>query len=192
MQLTRLERWILSNQFKILERLIPDEADYYRKSREAIDRGYAREYDRLIQNIYPEKDCLSEDECREVFDILVMFCDLKEAHDALENGGNIEGWYVEFSGFDGNNEVTRLSYCEYLCDDSRNNRFQRLHRGDDFNSHMPTLDNYRRMLEAWRPIAQRALGRRLLTKDEVIAITSARPHPDSEIGEAMREPGRRH
>ncbi len=32
MQLTRVERWILSNQYKILEHVNPEKAEYYKES----------------------------------------------------------------------------------------------------------------------------------------------------------------
>ena len=128
---------------------------------------------------------------REVFDILTMFCDLQDAHDALEGGGGIERWYVEFSGFDGNNETAWLIACESLVDDQAHPRFGALPRGDNFNSHCPVLDSYRRMLEVWKPMTS-AAGGRPLTKEQIIAIVSARPHPQSPLGEAMRDPGMKH
>jgi uncharacterized protein len=189
MELTRVERWMLANQFRILEILVPDERDYYRRGREALQEGYEREYAQLAQHIYPEKDCMSADACREVFDILLMFADLKDAQaDGIIAQTDLDPLYMRFWGFDGNSESNQLGYCRYLVEDRQNTRFHRLDRGDDFNSHMPALDGYRRMLAVWR---QRRPGDRL-TKEDIIAIASARPDPTSEVARAMRDPGPRH
>jgi uncharacterized protein len=123
--------------------------EYFKDCREAVDNGYALKYENLAQAVLPEEHCLSTDQCRELLDILVMFGELKGGYEALENETDIEKWSVEFSGFDGNNESTRLGYCRFLCD-RRHRRFENLNRGDDFNSHMPTMDGYRRMLEVWK------------------------------------------
>jgi len=55
MNLSRVERWILSNQFKILERLNPGEADYYRRASEALEWGFTREYRQLAQHVSERK-----------------------------------------------------------------------------------------------------------------------------------------
>jgi len=186
MQLSRLERILLSNQHKILEHLDAENADYHRRCQEVLSDGYEAEYRRLYENVYPDEHCLSADDCREVRDIMLMYCDLQEAHRAL-GGAGIEDWYVQFPGFDANNEATRLGYCQFLCKDERNTRFHRLPKGpDEYNSHMPLLDNYRRMLDAWRPITQARHGGQL-TEDDLKAILSAGPDPTSEIGKALRE-----
>lgn len=188
MKLTRVERWILSNQYRILEQLHPQEGDWYSRSREALEQGYEREYDRIAQFVYADKDCMPVEQGVEVFEILLMFCELLDAYQTLDDT-SIDPGYIRFRGFDGNNEAAHLAYCRYLCEDERNTRFRRLERGDDYNSHMPLLDNYRRMLADWR---ERGGGRRQLTKDDVIAIISQAPHPDSEVGKAMRDEGPRH
>jgi len=120
-----------------------------------------------------------------------MFCDLKEAFEELGRPSEIDSWYVNFAGFDGNTESTEMAYCQYLINAPGNSRLRYLERGDNFNSHMAVLDGYRRMLAVWRPIHERALGKRF-TRADIVAIISERPHQDSEIGEAMRTKGPRH
>ena len=56
---------------------------------------------------------------------------------------------------------------------------------------MPTLDAYRRMLAVWRRVSEGRMGG-LLTKQQIVAIVSARPDPGSPMGQAMRERGTRH
>ena len=134
MKLTRVERWILSNQFKILEKVDPEAAEYYAEMRDAVDSGYSLEYppDYMLR----DEHTLSDDDCREVLDILSMFRDLRYGYDELKDKSGLEEWLIEFSGFDGNNEATRLGYCQYICTPKRE-RFQELHKGDNYNSTCP-------------------------------------------------------
>lgn len=162
MKLTRTERWILSNQYHILEALQPDEAEDFAAVREALERGYEIHYGEYSQHIYDENDTLSENECHEVIDILVMHEALKDAYEKLDDTSGIEEWRVKFSGFDGNNETTRLGYTRYFV--GMGDRFT----GYDINSHCPMLDRYRKMLNAWNQSEKRYE----LTKEDVVRITS--------------------
>ena len=188
MKLTRVERWRVSNQFKILEEVDPESAEYYAEMREAIDSGYLLEYP--PDYVLRDEQTLSDDDCCEVLDILSMFRDLRYGYDELKDRSGLEEWLIELSGFDGNNEATRLGYCQYICN-PKHERFQELHKGDNYNSHMPTLDAYRRMLAVWRRVSEGRMGR-LLTKQQIVEIVSARPDPGSPMGQAMRERGTRH
>jgi hypothetical protein len=42
------------------------------------------------------------------------------------------------------------------------------------------------MLEVWRPFSKKQMGK-LLTREQLAAIISARPDPESPIGEAIKE-----
>jgi len=165
MRLNRTERWILANQHRILEKLYPDEADSLSEMREALEKGYELHY----PPDYIYKDIVTEDECREVLDILEMFSVLKRDYEALskEDRDGIDEWRVKFAGFDGNYETKQMAYARYFCglDDGR---YQELDRGDDFNSHMPTLDRYRAMVGEWKGSANKYE----LTKEDIIRITS--------------------
>lgn len=180
MKLSRVERWILSNQYKILEKLYPDEADYCAEVREVIDSGYELEYAWAIDYIYPDEQCLSTDQCREVLQILSMYRDLKRAYEALDDKSGINAYWIEFPGFDGNEESHLLGYCRHVCRKG-SGKYEELNRGrDDFNSHAALLGGYRRMLRLWEPLS-RSGG--LLNKSEIIAIINEMPHPESPIGQ---------
>jgi hypothetical protein len=56
MKLTRTERWILVNQYRILEALYPDEAKWFAENREALSSGYELHYRGMIDFIYDEED----------------------------------------------------------------------------------------------------------------------------------------
>lgn len=171
MKLTRIERWILSSQYRLLQAIYPDEADYFGQCREILERGYELHYDWITEYIYDGNHVMSSEECKEVIDILDMFSTLNRAYEALDDKSGIEEWTVKFSGFDGNNETKQLAYGRFFCS-SDGGRFQDLDRPKDFNSHSPVLAGYRRMLGEWR----RSADKYHLDRDDVIRISSARIH----------------
>ena len=60
MKLNKKERLNLVNQFLILEKLYPNEADYYAEHRQALQEGYELHYKWIYENMW---DGLSEEEC---------------------------------------------------------------------------------------------------------------------------------
>lgn len=167
MKLSRTERWILSNQLRILAALHPKEKSDYSQPIEALECGYELEYEALCQHIYKEKDCLNEEQCREVLDILGMWDALRYSYGRLEDKSGIELSRVQFPGFDGNNEPTYLGYTQHL---RATRRYEHLHRGDNFNSHAPLLPWYRLMLEVWRAGGEK----RELSKEEIVRLLAVK------------------
>ncbi len=167
MQLTKIERWILSNQYHILDRSYPETEDFFREAQQAIEHGYEHEYGRLTQHIYDGQDVMTVVECHEVIDILDMFSALQRAYDALDDKAGIETHSVHFLGFDGNNEGKQMAYARYFCE-SDGRKFADLDHHDDFNSHMPTLGRYRAMLAVWKETLKHELP-----KEDIIRVVSA-------------------
>jgi uncharacterized protein YfbU (UPF0304 family) len=167
MKLTRAERWILSNQCRILEVLYPEEAEDFQKAREVIEAGYELNYDWITQHISPDNRMLSDEECREIIDILAMFSALKDSYQNLVDPSGIEEHAVMFSGFDGHSEITQRDYVLFLVD--REHKFLSLDRGYDFTSDRPRLHAYRRMLAAWRKFDESYD----LAKDDMLCIIAA-------------------
>ncbi len=176
MQLTRVERWILSSQYRILEALYPKEAEDIAYARKALEEGYELEYDGLPVeasiSIYPDGECLSSEGCREVLDILDMFRVLKRSYEALEDKSGVEVGEVAFSGFSANEEGPQWGYTRYFCDKS-GGRYPELERGDDFNSHLPLLAEYRRMLREWH----NSEDKHELSKEDIARIVAAMIDP---------------
>lgn len=165
MELTRTERWILYNQYRIIELLTDDEHEENR-AREAqtvLKDGYTTLY-RTYCPAYD--DGVSEDLCREVFDILNLFRIMK-----FSNTG-VDPKRLRFPGFDGNDETELkcLSFAKFFCDELEEKRYPEIERPDDFNSHMPMLDAYRAMLAEWRRMRSPGLN---LTKEQVERILEA-------------------
>lgn len=168
MKLSPAERWILSNQFLILEKLDPDNAEDYATMREAIERGYEWDYDTYSPHIYKGTDVTTAEESAEVVEILAMFDSLKQSYNALSDRSAIDEGRIQFHGFDGNTEGKQMAYSRYFC--SRGGgAFTDLERGDNFNSHFPTLDRYRRMLAEWK----KSPDQLKLSKSDIDRIISA-------------------
>ena len=170
MKLTRVERLILANQLAILERLSddPHEKAHYAYLRAGLQHGFVYAYDEAVQMI--DKDELTEDRCKFVIDVLDMHRALKSGYDALQDKSGIEEHLIEFPGFDGNYEAAYLGFCRYFINKPNAKRFNDLKKGDDYNSHMPTLDRYAAMLDEWNKSADR----HRLTRTEIQRIVSAK------------------
>lgn len=143
----KLERLKLINQYLILEALYPDEAEYYSRHREALEKGFTLHYDWMTENLYDE---LSEEECRFVLDVLNMYRAITFSNNDLPEDEKLDDTEIRFPGFDGNNEGLQLSYTVYFI--VRLGRYDELRReGEytDFNSHAPMMDLYQRMLATW-------------------------------------------
>ncbi|KVE87493.1 YfbU family protein [Burkholderia vietnamiensis] len=74
---------------------------------------------------------------------------------------------AKFEGFDGNNETEYMSIARFLVE--KLNRFTNF-KGRAFNSHMPCVDRYQKMLQVFAPIRDRLDGTRPLSADEIIQI----------------------
>ncbi len=166
MKLTRVERWMLSNQFRILAALYPKERDWYDEKREAIESGYELHYN--PEHIFSDEEVTTEEECREVIDILAMFDGLRLSYKKLADKSGVEKSGIRFGGFDGNNETKQMGYARYFCSLGEG-RFKEVVKGVDFNSHAPTLWHYRPMLREFK-----AIGKAMdLTKDEILRVVNA-------------------
>lgn len=170
MQLDKKERLALVNQFLILEKLYPEEADYYAKHRQAIAEGYELHYDWIYENLW---DGLSKEECKLVLDILDMYRALHFASTKSQCEEFKSHYWLKFKGFDGNNESSHMAYCRYFIVDL--GRFDELRYDQEFpdlNSHMPSVHKYSAMLEIWKS-QDKPFD---LSDEQALAILEARSH----------------
>lgn len=124
------------------------------------------------------------DTVREVCDILDMWSFLESGYEALDVAGKAQvekdaapfGKKVKFPGFDGNNETDYMSVAAFLVE--KLDRFTALKGRARQNSHMPTLDGYRRMLKVFEPMRATIAGREL-SAGEIAKVLNARRHPDA-------------
>lgn len=169
--LSRFDRLMLRNQYLILEKLYPEEAEHYAEIREAIENGYEQHYSSCIEGVLDGDDVMTVEECRMVLDTLTVF---EQIQDAVRRGVTIpdgQEWASTFWGFDGNNESKFLGYSEYYCR-ANGGRFKHLNI-KNFNSHMPTLNAYARMRAAWEESANKLH----LTQADVERILAAATYP---------------
>lgn len=170
MNLTQTERLLLANQFRILAKLDSDDADYYAKMIQILERGYTREYPSLVDGFSKE---LSAGISDEVVDVLEMHRALNDAYTALEDKSGIIAEKVAFGGFDGNTEGEHLGYALFLI--RQEGHWQEFKNAgvdpssrDDLNSHCSMLWRYRPMLQRWK-----ASGDPLhLSREDIIRIVA--------------------
>ena len=117
---------------------------------------------------------------RFVVDVLDMWAFVERAYEKLskKDKGRVEkeadpfGKYVQFAGFDGNNESSFIGIARFLID--KMNRFSQF-KGRDLNSHAPTLATYRRMLSVFEPMRVSLVGTEL-DANQLIRILKAKMH----------------
>lgn len=140
LHLTKTERVILANQYRLLEALVPDEADYFAQRREIVERGYAIHYSEIDGWFYEE---MEPEASREILDILNMFRFISNAADRKLSVSA----KLRFEGFDGNEESSELGYVTFLVETLK--RFTEINP-NQLDSHSPKLRRYRAMLAEWR------------------------------------------
>jgi uncharacterized protein YfbU (UPF0304 family) len=167
MRLTRTERVILGNQYRILELLDPQEAAHYRRAQEALRGGFETEYESVFERV-ATKESLSKDDCKYVIDTLRMFVALGDAYAALDDKTGINQDRLRFEGFDGHREGLQVRFAKYLAHEGP--RFAEVQEGTDgADSHRCLFMLYCRMVDEWRKSA----NPNLLTRADVVRITSA-------------------
>jgi uncharacterized protein YfbU (UPF0304 family) len=145
-KITRIERKILANQYTILEKVDPSNADDYKECREILECGYEADYSDILQTVYDDPDTMSVKDCDYVGDVLQMYDMMQTAY---KNGQtqNVDSTMLAFPGFDGNNEGKFMSYARFMRDHGKW-KFLDL-SSTDFNSHFPTHGRYAQMLQEW-------------------------------------------
>lgn len=164
MELSKKERLAFIYQLRMLEALYPDEAAEFSNHRTALENGYALHYDWMAEQLSEE---MSEEECREVLDILDMYRAITFSIDSLDKEDVLHKHHLaRFPGFDGNNEGRQMSYARYYIVDL--DRYSEL-KGSEyprFNSHMRMLNTYQTMLGRWKSLDNKFE----LSRDQVASI----------------------
>lgn len=143
MKLEIKDRLILSNQFKILEQLYPEEKEYFSQNRKAIEEGYELHYAWMTQGF---NDPLPVDECIYVLNVLQMFEEIYKSFKLIGKSDKIAEKRVIFPGFDGNGEAAYMTYTSYIVDDLQRFDTIRKIKNGYYNSHTPMVGKYKDML----------------------------------------------
>lgn len=164
-KLSRKDRLILINQYKILEKLEPEGASEYQQLITILANGYEYHYPEVLGGVYP--DTLSEGECREVSDILIFFTALQDSYKNLDDKEGIDEYRIQFRGFDGNEESSQTGYLKYLVEIDK--KFEHVVKRGEYNSHSLSLPYYRTMLARWQEMGKPRYPNRM-TKDQIIKL----------------------
>jgi len=147
MKMTDAQRLILSNQYYLMSQLDPDNSLKYNRLKTIIEHGYELNMIEISQHF----GCLLEEDCREIIDILEMHHAMQESYNNLpkEQQKEIEARRLQFLGFDLSTETQRVNYVRFLIDSE--GMYSHFNKADHyFNSQVPMLEKYQRMLKTWR------------------------------------------
>lgn len=147
-----INRLILINQYEILQRLNPEEGNYYSEKIEVLQGGYELHYDELFAELdepLPKTDSLF------VLDVLNMYRDINYSKSNMLDNNEIEDLITEFRGFDFNSgyEGKLGSYARFFIE--KLDRFPELIEDslfESFNSHREMYPQYKIYLEKYRRI----------------------------------------
>jgi uncharacterized protein YfbU (UPF0304 family) len=143
--LSVIERAILANQNRILACLIEENAEHYNHLADIAEHGYVGLYGDIFEHIFDE---VSFEICNETFEILTMYCVIKNAVAKLskEQLASIDLNKFKFEGFDANSDP-HYSFMEFLIEkEDRYPELKDMYR----NSHSGlTITKYRRLLEVY-------------------------------------------
>lgn len=140
MNLSKTERYLISNQLRILIALDRNDANTNdtntpaANSNEAyliaIENGYEYEYTEIMANIYENSDALTSSECNEVQETLLMFRVINKAMDKFPASNFTSFNNKYFDGYDGNHESKFSAYAAYIINIKK--LFEEQHKGKDF------------------------------------------------------------
>lgn len=154
--LTKTERLILSNQLQIMKALNLGDSDYYDEKINILQRGYACFYDEVTAMVSED---IPFETSREVFDILRMYRALNLSFLDLSRGEQrkIDERMLGFAGFSRDEEFQHYSFAAFLIDER--GLFEEFRNESGYDSDLPQLPNYRKMLKQWAELGYRtALG----------------------------------
>jgi uncharacterized protein YfbU (UPF0304 family) len=168
MEITKRDRLILINQYRILASLNKAEADHYEELISILENGYTIFYSLLDEWI---SDDVPEEEGRFVLEVLDLYRGIEDVKRATKDSRLFAHYYAYFRGFDGNNETEHMSFCRFLIEKQGKFQEQRqyLLRNDNLNSHMPMTGKYRRMLVE----ANSLPDKRRMSADDALRVLDA-------------------
>lgn len=164
MKLSKKDRVLLINQYKLLAALYKEEEAHYRELIGILENGYEIFYSMIDEWI---SDDMPTDEGKFVLNILELYRAIDDLKRSSKNQKLAEHPYSFFRGFDGNNETEYMGFCRFLIDEQGKFQEQQQYflKNDHLNSHMPMIDKYKRMLEVagdisdvWNMTVEDALG----------------------------------
>lgn len=147
MKYTKQERVILINLFEIRKMLDSNNAESYEDKIEILKNGYESFYPE-IERWVEETQPMTEEECSEVWDILLMYLAFEQTY---KKEGKTPDTLAKFLGFYGNTERRQINFAEFILKKQENlsSIVQHLEEGLDCHTG-DKLPFYRSMLKAWK------------------------------------------
>ncbi len=168
MNLSKKDRVLLINQYRILAALSKDDESHYLELIQILEHGYEIFYSMVDEWI---SDDMPEEAGRFVLNVLDLYRVVEDAKRSTRDTRLAEHDFGVFPGFDGNNESEYLGFCRFLIE--KQGKFQEqeqyLSKNDGMNSHMPMIQKYQRMLDA----AGDLTAARRLSPEQILAILDA-------------------
>lgn len=175
--LDRFDRYMISNQLRLMEVLIPADASEISAQREIFEKGYELLYEEGMQHIYPDGDTLTSEDCLEVWNTMDMFDGIDRSLSALKEGDLEVGFFTKFLGYDGNSEGGFMAFAEFTVERLGRFTYLKLEKPDYWNSHMVIRPTYLRMLEVWQNLEVK--DRFNMSRDQLLSVLRACIHPDN-------------
>lgn len=168
MELSKRDRLILINQYKILASLNKDDADHYQELISILENGYSIFYSQLDEWVSSD---MPEEEGRFVLEVLDLYRAIEDVKRSSKDERLMTHDYSFFLGFDGNNETEHMSFCRFVIETQGKFQEQQqyLLKNDNLNSHMPMIEKYSRMLEE----AKQLPNKWRLSVDEALRVLNA-------------------
>ncbi|WP_262034252.1 YfbU family protein [Serratia liquefaciens] len=154
MKLTKKDRLLLINQYKILERISPEDSEHYSELISILENGYSIFYSMVDDWISED---MTESECNLVLQILSIYRMIEDRKRVDKDEALLNHTHSYFRGFDGNNETSLMSFARFLIFDQ--NKFSEqldyLSKNDRLNSHTPMKNKYQRMIDKWNGMSDK-------------------------------------
>lgn len=145
MEMTHAQRLILSNQYKMMTMLDPDNIERYRRLQTIVERGFGLQMRELDRDF----GMLTEETCRTIINIMEMHHALQVSFSNLADTNGVDPRRIEFLGFDAATESRYLSYVRFMVNtEGRYTHFDAGTHG--FNSQTKMWEKYQRMLTTWQ------------------------------------------
>lgn len=150
MELSKKDRVILINQYRILSHLDSENSRNYEEIIEVLQNGYTIFYSMVDEWVSDE---MSIDEGHFVIEILNIYRQIEGYKKKNPDDKEIsEHLYSVFAGFDGNEEGKFFGFVRFLIEKKGDWGEQKPYwrETDGLNSHAPMVDKYKRMIAKWK------------------------------------------
>jgi uncharacterized protein YfbU (UPF0304 family) len=150
MELSKKDRVILINQYRILSHLDPENRSDYEQIIEVLQRGYTIFYSMVDDWVADE---MLEDEGHFVIQILNIYRHIEGYKQKNPGDKEVnEHPYAVFAGFDGNEEGKFFGLARFMIErlDKWVEQKPYWKQTDGLNSHAPMVDKYERMIAKWK------------------------------------------